>query len=120
MERLKVAVVVLADTGTHEGFGRVVNALEAVKECMDAEDDVRLIFDGAGVKWPVELSNPDHKYHSLYRAVESKIAGICDYCAKAFGVRDEAVAQGMTLLGEFEGHPSLRKLLSSGYRIITF
>ena len=29
---LKVAVVVLADTETHEGLGRVVNAMDAVKE----------------------------------------------------------------------------------------
>jgi hypothetical protein len=48
MNRLKIAIVVLADTDTYEGLGRVVNALEAVKECRDAEDEVRLIFDGAG------------------------------------------------------------------------
>ena len=30
--RLKAAIVVLADTETHEGMGRVANALEAVKE----------------------------------------------------------------------------------------
>lgn len=44
----KVAIVVLADTDTHEGLGRVVNALEAVKEFKDGHDDVQLIFDGAG------------------------------------------------------------------------
>jgi hypothetical protein len=32
MAQMKVAVVVLADTETHEGLGRVANALEAVKE----------------------------------------------------------------------------------------
>ena len=30
--RLRAAIVVLADTETHEGMGRVANALEAVKE----------------------------------------------------------------------------------------
>lgn len=44
----KVAIVILADTDTHEGLGRVVNALEAVKEFKDGHDDVQLIFDGAG------------------------------------------------------------------------
>ena len=51
----KVAIVVLADTDTHEGLGRVVNAMEAVKEFKDAHDDVQLIFDGAGPKWIPEL-----------------------------------------------------------------
>lgn len=46
----KAAIVVLADTETHEGLGRVVNALEAVKEFQDAGEDVQLIFDGAGTK----------------------------------------------------------------------
>jgi hypothetical protein len=40
----KVAIVVLAGTETHEGLGRVVNALEAVKEFKEARDDVKLIL----------------------------------------------------------------------------
>ena len=66
--RLKAAIVVLADTETHEGMGRVANALEAVKEFKEHGDDVRLIFDGAGVKWVVALSNPEHKLHGLYQS----------------------------------------------------
>lgn len=81
----KVAIVVLADTGTHEGLGRVVNALEAVKEFKDAHDDVQLIFDGAGPKWIPELSKPDHKIHGLFEAVKDRIAGACEFCAGAFG-----------------------------------
>jgi hypothetical protein len=38
----KVAIVVLADTETHEGLGRVVNTLEAVKEFKDAHEEVSL------------------------------------------------------------------------------
>jgi hypothetical protein len=33
----KVAIVILADTETHESLGRVVNALEAVKEFKDGQ-----------------------------------------------------------------------------------
>jgi len=56
----KVAIIILADTETHESLGRVVNALEAVKEFKDDHDDVQLIFDGAGPRWIPELSKPDH------------------------------------------------------------
>ena len=38
---IKVAVVVLADTETHEDMARVHNALLAVKEFKDAKDDVK-------------------------------------------------------------------------------
>lgn len=117
---MKVAIVVLADTDTHEALGRVVNALEAVKELKEAGDDVRLIFDGAGTKWAVELSSPGHKVHAFYAAVRDKVSGICDFCSNAFGVKDQIKASGAPLAGDFEGHPSFRRLLSEGYQVITF
>lgn len=117
---MKAAIVVLADTLTHESLGRVVNALEAVKEFKDAGDDVQLIFDGAGAKWVVELSRPEHKAHRLFAAVRDRMSGVCEYCAGAFGVKDQVVACGAPLAGDFEGHPSFRKLLVAGYQVITF
>jgi hypothetical protein len=120
MPKLKIAIVVLADTETYEGMGRVVNAMEAVKELMDNGDEIRLIFDGAGVKWPVALAQPEHKYHRLYQAVSGSVAGVCEYCANAFGVHDAAQACGTRFLDEYEGHPSFRKLLQDGLQVITF
>jgi len=90
----KIAIVILADTETHEALGRVVNAMEAVKEFKDAHDDVQLIFDGAGPKWIPELEKPDHKLHGLYTAVKDRISGACDFCAGAFGVKYTVVACG--------------------------
>ncbi len=117
---MKVAIVVLADTETHGDLGRVVNALEAVKEFKDARDDVQLIFDGAGTKWVVELSSPDHKAHGLYEAVKDKVGGVCAFCAGAFGVKDRIEACKMPLVGDYDGHPSFRKLLAEGRHVITF
>jgi hypothetical protein len=116
----KVAIVVLADTETHEGLGRVVNALEAVKEFKEGHDDVQLIFDGAGPKWIPELEKPDHRAHGLYVTVKDRIAGACDFCAGAFGVKEKVVACGVKLTGEYDGHPSFRKLVAQGYQVITF
>ncbi len=116
----KVAIVVLADTETHEALGRVVNALEAVKEFKEARDEVRLIFDGAGVKWVTELSRPEHKLRALFAAVKDKVAGVCEYCAGAFGVKEGVQACQVSLLSEYDRHPSFRKLVSEGYQVITF
>lgn len=116
----KVAIVVLADTDTHEALGRVVNALEAVKEFKEGGDEVSLIFDGAGVKWVSELSNPEHKASALFAAVRDKVAGACRFCADAFGARGRVQACEVPLLSEYDGHPSFRNLVSRGYQVITF
>jgi hypothetical protein len=117
---IKVAIVVLADTETHADMGRIANALESAKEFKAANDEVQLIFDGAGTKWIPELAKPDHGLNRNYNSVKEKIAGACRFCAVAFGVKEGVQAAGIPLLGEFEGHPSLRKLVSQGYQVITF
>lgn len=116
----KVAIIVLADTESHGDLGRVVNALEAVKEFKEDQEDVQLIFDGAGTKWIGELSKPDHKVKGLFDAVKDRVTGACRFCAGAFGVTHSVQAGGISLLGEYDGHPSFKKLVSQGYQIITF
>ena len=117
---LKVAIVILADTETHEALGRAVNAMEAVKEFKQAGDDVQLIFDGAATKWIGELTNAEHPYHELYQSIADHIGGACEYCANAFGVSDSIKANAVKFSGDFEGHPSFRQLLLDGYQVITF
>jgi len=116
----KVAIVVLADTESHGDLGRVVNALEAVKEFKDAGDAVTLVFDGAGVKWVRELASASHKAAPLFAAVKDRVAGACEFCAGAFGVKQATLAAGVKLLGDHDGHPSFRSLVSDGYHVITF
>lgn len=116
----RVAIVVLADTETHGDLGRVVNALEAVKEFKEANDEVQLIFDGAGTKWIVELSKPDHKARGLFESLKDRITGACSFCTGAFGVTEGVRSCGIPLLGEYDGHPSFKKLVSQGYQVITF
>ncbi len=116
----KVAIVVLADTETLGELGRIVNALEAVKEFKDAGDDVRLIFDGAGTKWIGALAGTDHHYADLFAAVKDTVSGACAYCADAFQVSEAVRESGVGFLGEYDDHPSFRKLVSEGYQVITF
>lgn len=116
----KVAIIVLADTETHGDMGRVANALEAVKEFKEANDDVQLIFDGAATKWIPVLSKADHILHGLYGAVKDRVTGACTFCAGAFEVTDQVQSCGIKLLGEYDGHPSFKKLIDQDYQVITF
>lgn len=52
--------------------------------------------------------------------MKDEVAGACNYCANAFGVKDEVQESGVTLLGDYKGHPSLQTLVSDGYQVITF
>lgn len=116
----KVAVIVLADTETHGDLGRVTNALETVKDLKKANNEVKLIFDGAGVKWIHKLSDPNSKMNATYKEIEDKISGACSFCANAFGVKQQVLKAGVSLLDEFEGHPSIAKLIADDYQVITF
>lgn len=116
----KGAIVVLADTGSGDGLGRVVNALVTAREFKEAGDEVVLLFDGAGTKWIAVLLDEEHKYHRAFESVRDVVSGACSYCASAFGVRDEIEAAGITLLDEYAQHPSIRKLVADGYTVVTF
>ena len=117
---MKAAVIVLADTETHGDMGRVANALEFAKELKEENDELEIIFDGAGTKWAVELSKSDNRMKPLFDSVKDRVAGVCDYCARAFGVLDAVKASGIPLLSEFDRHPSLRTRAARGYQLVTF
>jgi len=116
----KVAVVVLAGTESHEALGRVVNALEMAKELQEHDDEVKIVFDGAGTEWIPELESEEHKAHPLYSAVKDNIYGACRYCSKAFGVFKEIKDSEIKLLDEYNQHPSLRNFIVDGYQVVTF
>lgn len=116
----RISVVVLADTESAGDMGRVANALSTVKEAAGAGDEVELVFDGAGVKWPAELEGGDHRLSPAFRQVREHVSGACEYCAGAFGVTDAVRRSDVPLLGEYEGHPSLRSRVEEGFEVITF
>ena len=48
------------------------------------------------------------------------ISGVCDHCVTAFGVEKDLVRkEGLPLVSQYNGHPIIAKLVSSGFQIIT-
>jgi hypothetical protein len=117
---VRAALVVLAGTEVREGLGRVVNALVTAKELAESGDEAVVVFDGAGTQWIPALADEDHRYHALFEQARPAIRGACDYCAQAYGVRDEVEAAGVRLLDDYDRHPSLRSFLAQGYDVVTF
>lgn len=116
----KIAVVIFSDTNSTEALGKVSNAFMLASEAIEHGDDLKIIFEGAGTKWIGELENEEHKLHHLYVDLKSKITGVCQFCAQAFGVKNEIERAGVPLLTEYKSHPSLRNLVSDNYEVITF
>ena len=114
------AILVLAGTESRADLGRVVNALQIAREFKEAGDETTVIFDGAGTQWVPTLADEDHKYHKLYEDTKDAIQGACSYCASAYGVKQQIEASAVDLIDEFDGHPSIRKLVSNGYQVLTF
>ncbi len=116
----KAAFVILASGDSPESLGRVVNALMGAYEMMESGQEVKIVFDGAGTQAAAALSAPDHKYHDLFRLVQSKVSGICSYCANAFGVAPKIEQANLPFADDFKGHPSFKSLLEEQYQILTF
>ena len=118
----KIAVILHAEPGTHDSLGRALHALLYTRELKDAGNTVQLVFDGGGTRWVQEMADPEHKLNPLYKSLlaDDLIAGVCDFCIGAFeGDKELVRSEGIKLVDENQGHPSLAKLVAEDYQIIT-
>ncbi len=124
---MKTAIIVLSDprSGSDEALGRVFNALAAAYDFKQKGDEVTLLFQGAGTRWPGELVDPEHPAYALYEDVKDTVAGISCGCADVFVGTEEAERSGLELIKDnpvpgTSGLPSLQRLVSEGYTVLTF
>ena len=124
---MKTAIIVLSDpkSESEEALGRVFNALATAYDFKQAGDEVQILFHGTATRWPGKLLDENHPAYSLYKAVEDKVAGVSSGCADVFGSSEDVVKTGLELVKDNKvpgtsGLPSLQKLASEGYTIITF
>ena len=123
---MKTAIVVLSDPKAgEEALGRLFNALAAAHDFKQHRHDVRVLFQGAGTRWPVLVTRPDHPAHALYMAVKDRIAGVSSACADVFGARAGAEACALPMLQDnavpgTSGLPSLERLCREGFTVLTF
>lgn len=126
MSSTKTAIVVLSDPqGGEEALGRLFNALAATYDFKQKQQDVQLLFQGAGTRWTGVLAKPDHPAHALYNAIEDKVAGVSAACSDFFGARGDAEVNGFSLITTnavpgTAGLPSLATYAADGYTILTF
>ena len=85
---MKIAIIILSDPKAgDEALGRVFNALAIADAALQADDEVEVVFNGAGTRWPAELTKVTHPANGLYNAVRETVRGASCGCAAVFGLR---------------------------------
>jgi hypothetical protein len=81
-----------------------------------------IVVEGAATKLIPDLAGPDHPLNKLWEKTKSAdlVAGVCKACSQKMGTLAAAQEQGLALLDEMNGHPSMARYRSEGYEIITF
>jgi len=123
---MNLSIIVLSDPGAgDEALGRLFNALALAHEAHTKGDDVVLIFQGAGTRWPAELARLDHPARGLYDSVRTLVVGASRACAAVFGATDAVAAGGLEPLADnpIPGTPglnSIRRSLAEGRATLIF
>lgn len=124
---MKTAIIILSDpkSGSEEALGRVFNALALASECKQKGDEVAVVFNGAGTRWPAELTKPSHPANGLYNAVRDVVQGASCGCAEVFGATESVKACGVPIVKDHAlagtaGLLSLRRYLAEGWQTIVF
>lgn len=96
----------------------LLNALEMKAKAYDC----RVVVEGAATQLIPALGTDDHPLHTLWEKTLAAdlVAGACKACAQKMGSLDAAREQGLNLLDEMNGHPSMAGFRDQGYDIITF
>ncbi len=124
---MKTAIIVMSDpkNGSEEALGRVFNALALAAECKQKGDEVAVVFNGAGTRWPAELTKLSHPANGLYNSVRDIVQGASCGCADVFGAKSSVEACGIPLkkdhaLAGTSGLLSLRRYIAEGWQTVVF
>ena len=124
---MKTAIVIMSDpkSASEEALGRVFNALALASECKQKGDEVAIVFNGTGTRWPVELTKLSHPANALYNSVRDVVQGVSRGCAEVFGAKESVESCGVPLkkdhaLAGTAGLLSLRRYVADGWNTVVF
>lgn len=124
---MKTAIIILSDpkAGTDEALGRLFNALAVAHAAVEAGDEVEIVFNGAGTRWPEELVKVTHPANGIYNAVRHVVKGASRGCAVVFGAEKGVEQSATPLLTDLAlpgtpGISDLRAYLAGDWKTLVF
>jgi hypothetical protein len=96
----------------------LLNALDMKAKGSEA----KIILEGASVKLIPELVKSGNPLNGLWEKnfEAGLIEGVCKACSSKLGTLEVAKEQGLTLLDDMSGHPSMAAYRDKEFEIITF
>jgi hypothetical protein len=84
--------------------------------------EAKIIMEGASVQLIPELVKPGMPLNGLWeKNLEAGlVAGVCKACSNKLGTLEAAKEQGLPILDDMSGHPSMTAYQDKEYQIITF
>jgi hypothetical protein len=84
--------------------------------------EVKVIIEGAATKLIPDLAKPEAPFANLYSQLKEKglLTCICKACSQKMGTIEEAESQGLNIVGDMQGHPSIEGFLREGFEIVSF
>jgi hypothetical protein len=81
-----------------------------------------IVIEGAAVRLLPDLAQEQNPLHPLWEKAKAAglVTGVCKACSKKLGTLDSATAQGLSVLEDIGGHPSIARYRDAGYEVITF
>jgi len=116
---MKKKFALFAFNGEPMCFAHVLlNALDLHKKGYE----VLVIIEGTATKLVSDFEKGEAPFTAKYRECLDKglIAGICKACSAKMGTLESAQRQGLTLLDDMSGHPSIEQYSKAGFEIISF
>jgi hypothetical protein len=99
-----------------------IHVLLNAQDLSSKDYEIKLVIEGSATRLIPELGKDDHPLHGLYEKVKQEVllVGACKACSQKMGTLQAAEAQGLHILEDMSGHPSMESFIEQGYRIITF
>jgi len=99
---------------------RLVHTLLWALDITARGGEVKIILEGEAPHWLLELPDPKHGRHQLYRKVREMglIDAVCKACAVQAQAVEAASEEGLRLVFDASGHVSLVPYMEDGYQIV--
>jgi hypothetical protein len=82
----------------------------------------KIVIEGAATKLIPDLIEKDNPLNKLWQQAVSAglVDGVCKACSNKMGTLEAAKKQGLRLLDEMTGHPSMARYRDEGFEVVSF
>ncbi|MBW2019863.1 MAG: cytoplasmic protein [Deltaproteobacteria bacterium] len=105
--------------------GELMCFIHVLLNALDMNDrgyEVKIVIEGSATKLVPELAKEGTPMFRLYEKAKGLdlIDGACKACSNKMGTLEAVRAQGLRLLDEMSGHPSIARYRDEGFEVLTF